>query len=150
MAANISGFGLRVNLICIPTFPAGLNITQLANDTDPFDIPEIQIAERKMGLNGDLIINSVSNPIDISLAVVANTPDDQSLGRLFNANFNRKGKVITVQDLITMTAIYPDGSSLTLINGILMSGMLGQSVASGGGFKTKVYKFTFEGNAGVP
>lgn len=150
MVANISGYGLRINLISIPTFPSGLSLTQFADDSDPFDLPSIQIADKRMGLNGELIVYATANPIVVSLGIIPNTPDDKNLGILFALNRPGKGKIVQVMDSITLTGIYPDGSSITLTNGVMTDGMPGQSVASGGAMKTKVYSFAFENFVGVP
>jgi hypothetical protein len=60
---NISGFGLSINIIASNSFPIGLLITEFADDSDPFDLPSIQIADKAMGLNGDLIIWSKANQL---------------------------------------------------------------------------------------
>jgi len=86
MANDVSGFGLRIRLTASRTFPAGITITQFADDADPFDIPSLQIADTAMGLNGDLISWSKANPIKPTLNVIPASEDDRNLAVLLEAN----------------------------------------------------------------
>lgn len=146
MSNDISGFGLRVNLIASSTFPAGFVISQFADDSDPFDLPSIQLADKAMGLNGDMVTWSKPNPIVINLAVIAGSADDRNMAVLADANRVGKGKQ-GARDLITLVGIYPDGRTITLANGRITDGMIGNSVASAGRLKSKVYSFSFENAA---
>ena len=141
--ADISAYGLEINLIASSTFPVGINITQLADDTDPFDIPSIHIADKAKGVNGDLITWATANPIIITLAVVPGGADDRNLSILFQANNPAAGGSVA-NDEITMTGIYPDNSTVVLRGGAITDGMPGKSVASAGRLKTNTYAFAFE------
>lgn len=143
MANDISGFGLRIQVVASETFGSGFDVTQFSDDGDPFDIPSIQIRDKAMGLNGDLITWSKANPINITLNVIPGSDDDKNLAVLLEANRVGKGKN-AVRDRVTMTGIYPDGSSITLNEGKITDGMPGTAVASSGRQKTKAYQFTFE------
>ena len=140
---NISGFGLIVNVLASNTFPVGLLLSQFADDSDPFDIPSIQIADKAMGLNVDLIIWAKANPIIVTLNVVPQGTDDLSLAVLLEANRVGRGKV-GARDIITMTGIYPNGSPIILTNGAITDGLPGSPVASSGRLKSKTYTFCFE------
>jgi len=59
-----------------------------------------------------------------------------------------RGK-LPADDIITMNAIYKNGSFVTLTNGIITDGMPGNAVASAGRLKSKVYNFSFENRIGV-
>jgi len=151
MTTYISGFGLQVRLIASTTFPAGITITQFADDTDPFDQPSIKVAEATTGLNGDLIIASKGTPLPITLGVIPNSQDDRNLAILLEANRTAKGKN-PARDRIQMTALYPDGSTQLLTEGAITDGPAGNSVASAGRFKSKSYIFAFENRVitGIP
>jgi len=140
---NISGFGLRVQIFASVTFPAGITITQFADDSDPFDIPSIQIADKVMGLNGDLMIFSKASPINITLSVAPTSEDDLNLGILLENNRVGRGKLGS-RDIIIMSGIYPDGSVIQLSNGAITDGIPGNAVASAGRLKSKPYMFSFE------
>lgn len=148
MAENITGFGLKVQIVASTTFPVGITITQFSDDADPFDAPTIQIADKSMGLNGDLIKWSKPNPILATINVIAGSSDDKNLSILFEANRVGRGK-LGVDDSITMTVIYPDGSTRTYTEGGITDGMPGNSVASEGRQKTKAYLFAFENTIGT-
>ena len=142
--AIISGTGLRVQIIASVTFPnQGIIISQFADDGDPFDVPEMEIASSAMSLNGTRAIWSVANTIDITISVLPNTEEDRNLQLLFEANRVGNGKLVA-NDIITMTGLYNDGSSVTAINGSIMSGMVTNAISSEGRMKTKAYKFNFE------
>ncbi len=141
---DISGFGLRVNVRANRTFPQGYIVTQFADDTDPMDQPAMQIADKAMGLNGDLIVWSKPAAIVISLAVIAGSDDDLNLSVLFEANRVAKGKRSAARDVITLNVMYADGNSETFTQGAMTDGIPGNPVASSGRKKTKVYTFAFE------
>lgn len=144
MTTDISGFGISVRVVASVTFPAGVTITQFADDADPFDIPSIQIADKAMGVNGDLVTWSKANPYTPTLNVIPNSEDDRNLAILLEANRVGRGKR-SARDLVTLTASYPDGRTLTLSAGKITDGQPGLSIASAGRMKSKAYAFAFEG-----
>ena len=147
MSLDVSGFGLVVNLVASNTFPTGLVLTQFAADTDPVDLPSVDIGEAEMGLNGDLITWAKAVPLNGTMAVIPGSADDLNLQILWDANRVAQGKQ-SVQDSITLTIVYPDLSQVTLINGKIISGPPGRSVLSSGKQKTKVYGFRFQNKIG--
>ena len=143
MSNDISGFGLRVNIRASNTFPVGFNVTQFADDADPLDAPSIQVADKAMGLNGDLITWSTANPLLATLNVIPGSEDDINLATLLEANRVAKGKT-SARDRITMTTTYPDGSTVISSKGRITDGNPSKSVASAGRLKTNAYQFVFE------
>lgn len=141
---NVSAFGSRIVLRASSTFPSGITITQFADDADPFDLPEITVGETAMGLNGDLVVWSAPNPIMMTLNVIPGSDDDRNLAVLLEANRVARGKR-SARDVITATQVYPDGRTLTLVQGVALTGRPGQSSASSGRMKSKPYGFAFEG-----
>lgn len=148
MTQDISGFGLQVTLIASNTFPGGLPITQFADDADAVDFPSIQVADKAMGLNGDLVTWSKAMPLPLTISVVPGSEDDENLSILANANRVGKGKG-SAYDIITLNAIYPDGRQITFSGGKLTDAMFGNSVASAGRQKSKVYVFAFQNITGT-
>lgn len=141
---DISGFGLQINVVASVTFPQGFVVTEFADDGDPFDLPSIQIGDKAMGLNGDLIVWSKANPLPITINVIPGSDADKNLSIIFDANRVGRGRK-PARDVITMTGIYPNGSTITLSPGKMTDGMPGNGVASSGRLKTKAYMFAFEG-----
>ncbi|AWB00249.1 phage tail fiber protein [Vibrio harveyi] len=141
--SDISGFGLRVNLVAHNTFPRGISISQFSDDADSLDLPEITIAETAMGLNGDLISWSKASPIPLTLNVIPNQVDDNNLETLGDANRVGRGKN-SAGDLITLTIVYGNGTTATLTRGKLIKYQPGDSIASSSRLKTKKYEFMFE------
>lgn len=145
---NISGFGLAQSIVATKTFPAGLYGTQFADDTDPLDIPSLQIADTAMGLNGDLLVWSKPQPLKLTVSVVAGSETDINLGILLEANRVGRGK-IGARDVITMTVSYPSGAFVTFTDGAITDGPPASSVASAGRLKSKSYSFAFENRIGI-
>lgn len=141
--ADISGFGIQVQVKASETFPSGFVVSQFADDADPFDLPSIQIVDKAMGINGDLITWSKANPILITLNVLPGSEDDRNLAILLEANRVGKGKT-SARDVVTIVAAYPDEGTLTLSEGAITDGPPGKSVASAGRLKTNAYQFAFE------
>ncbi len=142
---NIGGFGLSINLVADTTFPVGFTISQFADDADPFDSPDIQIRDKGMGLNGDLIVWGKAMPVNVKISVIPDSDDDANLAILLQANKVGAGRN-PVNDVITMIGTYPDGSFVVLTNGALTDGPAMSSVSSSGRMKSKSYSFSFENN----
>jgi len=140
---DISAFGIRVQVIASETFPSGISITQFADDADPFDAPSMQIRDKAMGVNGDLISWSKANPIPVTLNVVPGGEDDLNLSVLFEANRVGKGK-FGARDVISIVALYPDGSVAAFSQGVITDGQPANSTQSSGRLKSKAYAFAFE------
>lgn len=140
---DISGFGIRVNLVASVTFPQGITLSQFADDGDPFDSPSQQIMDKAMGLNGDLITWSKANPIAPVISVIPGSDDDRNLAVLAEANRVGRGKS-SARDVITITVVYPSDRTLTLTQGVMTDAVLTDPIASAGRMKTKAYQFAFE------
>lgn len=140
---DISGFGLRVVLRASNTFPAGITITQFADDADPLDNPVAAVAEAALGLNGDLVSWGSAQPQTLVLNVLPRMEDDRNLEILARANITSKG-ARPARDVITATVIYPDSRVVTLSQGVILSATLAPGVASAGRIKTRPYTFAFE------
>lgn len=148
MSNDISAFGLRVVVTASETFPSGVTFTQFADDADPLDLPSMQIRDKAMGINGDLITWSKANPINMTLNLVPGSDDDRNAAVLFEANRVGKGKQ-GARDVIDATVIYPDGTAISVTQGAITDGMPGNSAASSGRLKSKAYAFTFENMNGA-
>jgi hypothetical protein len=142
---NVSGFGFIATVMAHKTFPSGFPLTQFADDADPFDVPSLQIADKGMGLNGDLVHWSKTNPINISFNVIPGSDDDENLRVLFEANRAGKGKKIAY-DKISVSVIYPGevSRSYVLVNGCITDGTPTNGVQQSQRQKTKTYNFSFE------
>jgi hypothetical protein len=140
---NISAFGFVASLKASNTFPNGFTITQWADDADPFDAPSIQLADKSMGINGDLIHWSKPNAIVLTINVLPGGVDDVNLSILAEANRVAKNKG-SARDIITISVNYPDGRNPVFAPGIITDGVPSNSVSSAGRMKTKAYTFAFE------
>lgn len=140
---NISGFGLSINLNASLTFPNGFVITEFADDADPLDSPDVDVADTAMGLNGDFLLWARAQSIEASISVIAGTPSDVNLGILFEANRVAKGKTVA-RDIVGLQVNYPNGLIASLSRGVMVAGQAMPQIASAGRFKTRTYRFRFE------
>jgi hypothetical protein len=143
MPQDISSTGLSYRVVATSTYPNGVTITEVADGTDPLDIPEVQIADSAMTANGTLVYWSAPKPIPIKVAVVPGSEDDIALQYLFDANRAAKGKRVA-RDAVSFICNYPDGATVTLSGGHCGAYMPGRSATSAGRYKDSVYSFTFE------
>lgn len=140
--SNISGFGYVLNLIASQTFPSGFVISQGSNDSDPLDMPSVTIGDMVLGVNGDPISWNKAVTLDVTIAVIPGGLDDQNLQILANANRVSQGKQ-NVQDVLTLSAVYPDGSISSLTQGAITGAPFLKSISSDGRIKTRSYSFKF-------
>lgn len=145
---DVSGFGSVINLTASETFPSGIQITNFAADSDPFDMSSIDIADKLVGVNGDFIVWAKANALPLSISVIPGSIADQNLQILADANRVAPGKS-AVGDLINAAIIYPNGSATVFSNGRLMNAPFGKSVAGSGMQKTRTYVFAFENKTGA-
>jgi len=144
---NISANGLTITVSALPSFP-NLVLTQFADDTDPLDIPEIEINDSGMGVNGDLVTWNTPKPIEVKIGVIPGSTDDKNLNILFN--LNRAGKLKpSTNDLVNLTFRYAStegfaSRKVSMIGGRCKAYMPQTGAASSGRQKSKTYSFFFE------
>lgn len=141
---NIAGYGCSARIKASNTFPEGFNLTAFADDADAIDAPDLVIADAAMALNGELVVWNKANYLEAGFNVIPTSVDDVNLAALANANRVGKGKR-GARDVITITVSYPDGSTATYGPGVMVVGSVAKSVAAAGRFKSRQYRFRFEG-----
>lgn len=139
---DISVFGLSANVVADTTFPNGLTISAFADDADPLDSPDLDIADMAMGPNGDSVTWSRPQLIEISMNVIPQSPDDVNLTALQDANRVAKGKT-SARDKINIVFTYPNGMKVTCSEGKMVTANAVQSGSAAGRAKTKRYAFRF-------
>lgn len=145
---DVSGYGLSFRLKASNTFPFGLDVTQFSDDSDPLDVPEMDIADHGMGLNGDLVTWTTANPILVTVNVIAGSDDDKNLRLLFEANRAGRNKT-SAKDVITGVLAYPDGEAVSLLTGVCKSFVPARGANSDGKLKSRPYTFAFENQVTV-
>lgn len=140
---EISVFGLTANIVASKTFPQGFVVSAFADDGDPLDSADLEVADTGMGPNGDGLTWSRPMMVDCSINVIPQSPDDMNLQALLDANRVAKGKT-SARDIIGIVWKYPNGMTVTLSSGKLISGPVVPSGTSAGRMKSKRYNFRFE------
>ena len=144
MSLNIAGFGTSIVLVASGTYPVGFAIEALADDSDPIEIEDIEIAEEVMGVNGQTASFSKPAIIPVSISVLPTAISQQALNILFQANLVGANKSVN-DDVITLTIVYPGGHGVVFTDGRMIGGPPASSLASAGRLKTMTYKFSFGG-----
>lgn len=140
---NISGFGLTARLVASVSFPNGFDVSAFADDADPLDTPDLELADTSMGLNGDLLVWSRPQGIEIVMNVIAKSDDDDNLAALFEANRLGKGKT-SARDIVSGTFTYPNNLVAQVTQGVMVSGTALPAIVSAGRFKSRPYRFRFQ------
>lgn len=140
---DTSIFGLSAQIIANQTFPNGFTVTEWADDADPLDSPDLQVADTAMGPNGDLVVWSRPMGIEISMNLIPTSPGDTNLDVLLSANRVAKGK-FGARDICSIVWTYPNGMKVTASSGKLITGTLVPNASSAGRLKTRHYVFRFE------
>lgn len=139
---NVSGFGFALRVVATNTFPNGFNVNEFADDGDPLDSPDFEAADTAMGTNGDMIVWSRPQGIEVVFSLIPGSPGDTNCDALLTANRVGKNKT-SARDQISIVLTYPDTTIATLSEGVITSGSIVKQVTSAGRIKTRQYKFKF-------
>lgn len=140
---NVSAQGLTLLIKASKTFPAGFQVSVFADDVDPFDIEDLNVAEAAMDMNGNMRTWSTPQPQPMAIAVLPGSDEDDNLTVLLEANTPSKGRM-PANDVITIVGMYGNGKRVTAREGVILGGSRGMSVASAGRLKSKAYNFVFQ------
>lgn len=141
---DTSAVGIALRLTASVTYPQGITLTAFPEDGDIGASGDNEIAGNASGVNGDLIWWKTVNGIEVSVPVIPNTIDDDSLAALYHANRAAKNR-FPKKDIIQIVATNPvTGVSITYKNGIIKNGRIGYNYGGDGRIKTKTYSFVFE------
>ena len=140
---NTSSFGVKGNVTASKTFPNGFSLSAFADDADPLDAADLQVADAAVGVNGDMIVWSRPGMIEITVAVIFGSVDDQNLDALLDANRVAKGKT-SANDVCNVSYTYPSGMTVNMGPGIIKSGVIVPKISSNGRIMTRHYVFQFE------
>lgn len=144
MSNNISLFGLSVRITASRTFPNGFTINMFADDQAPIESPDLETAAYAMGPNGDLQVWSKPAVVVTKYAVVPGSIDDQNLSILHEANRVSKKKGSTTLDVISIVETFPDGRTVTLKQGLIISGPATPAGTQEGRLNSRAFSFAFE------
>lgn len=139
---NVGGVGLKITLFASITFPLGITITELSKETDPFVVNNVPLTKSGVGINGDKYVWQTAEQILTELNIIPNTESDKNLKILSNANRKSKNKVAVIDD-ITITVEYPNGETVTFLDGNITEGKIANGVATDGKYPDGHYTFEF-------
>lgn len=145
---NISGFGVKVNIVALQTFPMGFTVSKFTDDTDAIRIDPTEPVGYDLQFDGSIVVYDKASVIRVSLSVIPNTDDDINLKLLLQA---RKGgfKWLPIQDVTSMIITYPDGGRVALSMGTILSGPFADSIQQSGRRGSNTYDFVFAAFGGA-
>lgn len=98
-------------------FPAGIPLMGFAVDQS-YSMDELQIAEDRMGVDGNLVAGWVPSIKPVSIMLEASSPSYLALAQLYRASEQKRGFYVC-----TLVAVVPSvGKVFTWSNGLLKSG----------------------------
>lgn len=142
MTTFISGAGFSATLIANKTFPTGIDLIEFAKDSDPIDMPEIDVGELGMDVNGNPYAWFSAKTMEVTINLQGGTDTDKNMTILLNNNMPGRNKILAY-DNITLVISYPQGYNYQFSNGIIKGGPPGVSIGSDASFKAKPYRFVF-------
>ena len=116
-------------------------ISAFPKDTDPFEVPNSDVADMEIGTNGNEISWTVQNPVETTVAIIPATLDSEIMQRIYDSNRAENGKRSS-NDRIVIVRVLPNGETTTL-KGRMTSGPATTSLGSSGKIKTPTYGFKF-------
>ena len=145
---DISGFGARITILAIQSFPVGFVLSQFADDQEPLAIEDIEATGHEMLMDGSIFIFDKAVPVKIMVAVIPGSSDDINLKILLQA---RKGaaSILPLPDITSMVISCPDGGKALFTNGSIIKGPLADTIQQSGRKKGNVYTFIFGSFAGA-
>lgn len=139
---DIGACGFKLFIHSLFTFPLGFEITEFADDNDPFDVPNVQLGSYVPDLNGNLVVFNKPTPFVVTLNLPVDTAGEKNCRALYNSNFQAGGKA-SGTDIITMVVTYKDGTTKVALNGHIIGGSPYPSISMNGRYKTAQYQIVF-------
>lgn len=164
---NISVFGTFGYLTANKTLPIGIKLDSAPDDVDMFQFDDVENAQVRRDLNGNIIVSSSTSLIGVNISVIAGSHEDRTLAALWSVNrhtsFSRSardqitliikhagdvGKIaglLAKLDPINKSMIKSVGSGITQVytSGSIIGGPASFGVGADGRRKTSTYKFMF-------
>ena len=143
---DISGSGTTLTIFASKTFPVGFEHGAFGKDNDPYDFPEVEIGDMEIDLNGNAYRWILQNPLEYTVSAAPATEEYENLRLIGEANTGVKSS----RDVITLITKFPDGSTQSLLEGVMTSATLGKGVTSDGKLKPGSWTFKFTSAASTP
>lgn len=139
---NIGTFGLLGYMVASRTMPIGFPIRAFADDADSIQVHEVANGTVVLDLNGKVIRWTVANPVTVSIAVVPNSPEDEILAVIYNAN-RVSQTVRPANDSINFVLRFPNGGVRTFTQGRIVGGPSAPTATADARLIGNVYTFAF-------
>lgn len=139
---DIGGFGTKIQIVAIQTFPLGFEVSEFADDIEPISITPIELIGFKRLYDGDIFFHKKNTPVEIEISVTPNSSSDINMKILLQtAGLNKKFS--PVRDILTMVVGYGDGGKVVFSKGSIVSGPPADSITADKRKSSNTYKFVF-------
>lgn len=144
---DVSGFGTKVTIVALQTFPVGFTVSKFTDDEDPLKIEAIEPVGYELLIDGSLFAFDKAAAIKVAISVIPGTAEDINCKILLQG---KKGSssIIPLPDTTSMIIQYPNGT-VALSNGTILSGPLADTIKQEGRFKGNTYVFVFGSFSGA-
>lgn len=141
--SDISVIGFAATVKESNLFPNGFTLTQFADDTAPFDEPEVTLAETGMGANGHMVVWRSPAVKTVTIALIPGSEDAKNMQVCANAGQVGLGQTATA-GRVSMSVVWPSGAVVNYSNGVVTAARLGVSAGTGGRVTTPTFTIAFE------
>ena len=124
------------------TFPLGFEVSDFADDVDPFELPDVPLGVGVKDLNGRVFFQNVAPIIPMYVNVIAYSPSDKRLQTLYNSNLSASNKVSN-SDIITLMLKYNGQMDSLYGNGKMIIGSPDVPIQARGRYRSRRYGFIF-------
>ena len=139
---DVSANGVKLMLFASVSYPTGVEIATFNPGEDPINFDDLKIAETDMGVNGNLIVYRTPYAYNMVFNITPMTEVDQIMENIANADRIAAGKV-SAKNILTLVVIYPQGRTLTYVDGAMTDCPGGFSSSGNGRINGRRYAMSF-------
>lgn len=138
---NISTYGLKAYIRASNSLPVGWMVNSFADDAPSIAVQEQAVGQAVMDLNGKIFRWTEAVPIMLSISLIPDSTDDQTVSLIYHAN---RAVSTPSGDSVTLVVYYPTGAVRTFTNGRIISGPAAPTAQADGRLTSQTYTFAFE------
>jgi hypothetical protein len=139
---EVSANGVKLMLFASISYPMGVEIASFNPGDDPISFDDLTVAETEMGVNGNMIVYRTPYSYNLTFNITPMTDQDAIMENIANADRIAFGKS-SAKNVLTLVVIYPQGRTLTFIDGALTSIPGGFSAGGNGRIGGRQYSMSF-------
>lgn len=145
---HVGGFGTKIVIVAVSTFPSGFTIEKFADDKDPLMARPYEPFGYEQLYDGSIYAFDRAAPIEVDISVIPDTEDDINLKVLLQAS---KGgfSILPFDDSVHAVITYPNNGRVILSQGSILSGPILDNIVKEGRKESNTYRFVFSAVQGM-